>query len=536
MAIKRLGIGRMQPIQEGKWQEARFSSGMITMLDPADIPTSAAELLKNATTRFDKTSRRAGSVAFGPAAPDTDPIMRLVTIKKENNDEYTVRFTPTNLYKLSGSSWTQLTDSNAMGETLAGTISDRIRTADVLDSLVFANNGVNEIQLVDSTFASFAKLGNAPKYRYVTGFYNRVVGAALRDVNEVEVGWSGDANISVWDSATDETAGKSPIIESTSDLSDHITGIFGFTNIMILLREKSIWLTTKQPIGTNPFYFYSAIAGLGCDAPYSATVIAPNSLAWLDRRTGTVWTYTPGGTPEPIGRPIEKTILEGLDDPKGIFGSYDPINSEYEICYPRVGSSLVSTWKYNLRNKSWTYNEIENLNIIEDVELATAGTTIDELIGTIDNLSFPDGSDITIDELSPSSASISTRARGLTDGTIEVVDSTAVDDNGVQFETEIVSKTFELPGSEVNITRIEIEYIQQVGGTFTLEYTRDGGINWILAKTITPVEINKRKTLKFRRVIHAKTFKFRLRGVDGLFDILYYGIWVSPSGEDKEDD
>jgi len=515
-----------------KFVEARVNLGMITQIDPSDIPTGALQLAKNATVRFDRTSRRYGTVLLTPIKPNALTVLKTLFIKKNNGSPYTLRFTPTTVHSRQAAGWSPYTTLAA----LTGTVSDRISTAFVLDNLVFANNGADEIQLVNFAAETHADLGNAPKYRYVTGFYNRVVGAALRGVNEVQIGWSGDGNIAEWNPITDESSGNSPLVESPSDLSDYITGVFGLSNVLIVLREQSVWVGYKQPIAQFPFNFQAAIPGVGCDAPHSATVIL-GGVAWLDTRTAGVYAYTPGGELDRIGQNVESEIIKNVTDPKNIFGSYNPVFNEYTVCIPQVGSTLVRAWTYNFRTKAWVFSEYDSITSLDDTDLGTAGTTIDQLVGSIDNLQG------TIDSLSPTAVNISTRLFGKNTGDILLENPNADRDaqltptsanDGLIYETVLATKTFNIPEVDTYIAQVRIDYRPIKQCTLTLEYSKDGGDtdgSWKVAKSVTPVLINKTQLLIFNKNIKTRKFAFRVRASNGLFELVAFEIHVYPGGK-----
>ena len=538
----RLDAPRMKDLESFKFVEARVNGGMITTIDSADIPNSALQKAKNVRIRLDKTETRPGTILLEPVKPDSNRVLGLFLFKDKGGLSYTFRFTKSGIFIRNISEWTAVTG------TLTGGDGDRFRFASVLDSAIFSNNGVEPLQTIDTTALTFGNLGNAPRYRYVTGFFNRVVGAARRGSSEVEVGWSGDNNVTEWDPAVDESAGSSPIIESSSDLSDFISGIFGFTNVMILMREQSIWLATKQPIAQNPFNFYSAVPGIGCDAPNSIAT-AMGGIVWFDRRTGSVWFYTPGGQPERIGKPIDNKLVDGIDDPGIIYGSFASIPNEYTVGVPRVGTDLVSTYTFNFETKAWVYDEMYGITSINDTPVPSAITTIDQLFGTIDGL-IP-----TIDELSPAQAIIPTRVYGRNDGEILQELETSISDPihssqpaGTDvFEVELWSKTFTLPEVDMYFAEIVIEYKALDGGVFRLEYSKSGGDagdalasdpnadgDWVTAKTITPTKLNVPQLIRFVRQIKARRFAFRLFGKGSRFQILSYEIHAYPSGKSKE--
>ena len=518
-------------LESFKFVEAQVNKGMVTMIDPADIPPGAFQLIKNAYVRFDRTARRVGSLSLLPARPDYVAILKMASMKKKDGTTYTLRFTPSSVYVRGAGVW------NVITGVMNGGVADRIQTAVVNNELIFVNNGVDPVKKVDFLAATHAQLGNAPNYRYITGFYGRAVGAARRDANEVEVGWSGLDNIAEWNPAVDETAGSSAIQESPADLSDFITGIFSWTNIGVLLRERSLWTIQKQTIPQNPFFFSTAVPGIGCDSPYSAQIIG-SAIAWLDRRTGSVYAWQPGNVPEPIGRPIETTILNNIDNPATIFSSYDNVNNEYCVCIPQVGSNWVSVWTYNLRTKAWTKNEYYGLTAIDDIDLSTAGITIDQLGDiAIDNLAG------TIDGLSPAGNVITTRVFGRNDGTVGQIDINTDSDAphtdypaGIPYETILISKAFALPERDIYIAEVVIEYQSTRAGTLTLDYSKSGGVSsdWVQAKLITITELGKPKLLIFRKFIRTRKFAFRLSTNTGLIDILSFEIHAYPSGKSNQ--
>lgn len=514
--------------------EGMINQGMITMLDPADLPPAALQLAKNATVRFDRTSRRPGSVLLTPVKPDSSPILRLAYVKRNDGSAYTFRFTHSSVHTLGALAWT------AYAGALSGTRYDRIQTAYVDNRFVFSNNGADEIQEINFGTQTFADLGDAPKFRYITGFADRVVGAALRDNNEVLIGWSGNRNISVWNTAVDESAGNAPLVDSPADLSDFITGLFGLTNVMAVLREKSLWLATKQPIPQQPFYFFPAVPGVGCDSPYSASVVH-GGLAWLDRRTGSVyaWQAMPNAEPEPIGKPIEKTILDNVDDPAQIFAAYAPIPKEYSICIPQVGSNYVTVWTFSFRTKAWVKNEYYALTNIDDVELANAVISADQLGDVpVDELTG------TADELSPTGSIISNLTFGRDDGTVALEEVNTDTDaphtdfvNGIPYETITTSKAFKIPRFDHYIAEVLIEYEARRGGSFLLQYSRNGGAtedSWTTAKSVSYTQLGEPLELRFNKMIKATRFAWRLISNNGLFDILNYEVHMYRAGETRQ--
>lgn len=529
---------RKPNIRLHKLVTARVNRGMITSIDSADIPREALQLAKNAKVVFDKTGRRDGLSTFESAA-DSSPVLKMSFLKSPDGSGHTYRFTPDSIHDLQLSVWNAITQN----VPLVGTISDRFSVATVFDIFAFTNNGANAVQWIDPSidtsdnlidnYFEYMENGN---FRYCTGFYNRVVLAALREENEVLLAWTGEYGskatakhgLEDLDPLVNETSGFTPLVDSPSDVGDFITGIFGLTSVMVILREKSIWLATKQASFTNPFNAYSAVPGLGCDSPFSAKVTR-YGLAWLDRRSRTVYHYTPGGTPEPIGRPVEKNIINNISDPDTVFGAYDPIEDTYSVCIPAVGSNIVQVWTYYFQAQAWTYNEYEDISSFDTVELLVGFTAMDDLVGTMDNLVG------TFDELSPVVDSIPQRVFGFTNGTLAVPDPSVDSDVGTSFDTDLVSATIVLPGDDVYVANIVVEYNMRLSGTLELWYASDGGVDpntsFVLGDSFTPTVLGKPQIFTFRRVVHSRRYAFAIRASNGQFDILGYEVWVTVAGD-----
>ena len=472
-------------------------------------------------------------------AADGNPVLCVTTFKKQDDTSQTYRLTPFSVYQFTQANWIPLTTSTP----LHGALIDRIKAATILDTLVFTNNGADPIQKIDPATNTYAQLGNAPAYRYVTGFFNRAVGAALRGVNEVQIGWSGDDNVTEWDPTVDQTAGVTPLIESPADLGDYIKGIVGFTNVMIVARERSLWYAIKQPSSTNPFYFISAIPGIGCNCPYSIALTL-GGITWVDFLTRTAWFWQPGLQPERIGQNIEDQLFNGMANPDTVFGSYDPINNEYTVCIPQISSKLVVAWTYNFRTKAWASSQYYGITSLDDIDLSTGGVTIDELVGTIDGLQG------TIDSLSPPPVVKSSRIFGRDEGDLMLEDDAAttdavhpdfalgIADSNPDYLFDLISKDFVLPETDMYVAELVIEYVAFGNGSFTIQYSKTGGATpddvWIIAKSIMPTKFNVPQIITFRKQVKARRYAWRLQATDGLFAILGFEVHVYPSGKSRQ--
>lgn len=510
--------------------EARLNAGMITSVDSVDIPNGALTLALNARVRLDKTSRRYGKINESPAKPNSNKVLGIYVLKENNGTVTFLRFTKSSIHKRSGA-WTALTAGT--GGTLTGGDNDYFSTCVVQNKFFYAN-GVDKIQRLDTTAVTYKEAGaNAPKVKFITGFFNRVVGAYRVEGSEpdgpVTVVWCADADTTKWpnDVTPDPSSGQSPIIESPSDYADFATGIFGGPSYLILAREKSLWVATKQPSGSAPFNFSNTQVGIGSDSPNSIQR-TPGGLTFLDYRTGQVYAWQVGSYPEEIGASVFTDIIAAIDDPLKIFSGYDTQQQEYSIGIPIAGTTVIRVWTFSRRTKSWVYDEIDLLSCLGDIDSPFSNTTsFDELVGTFDQLTG------TFDQLGVTTVGKPARYFGYTNGEIYAEDKSSDTDVGVNYSTDIQSKDFHQPGIDTYFSRIKLKYQSKKAGSLILSYSKDRGKSWIVSKTVTYGAADI-KSIEHVRSVKAERLRWRITASSGLLDLIEYSVHVSPSGETQE--
>lgn len=497
---------------------ATLNGGMVTQLDAADIQPNQLTLAINANCRYDVISRRFGFNLLAPVKPNTKKVLAFTSFKDSDGNIALYRFDRNGVWLKAGA-WTGLG-----GAALTATDANVITFLSINDRAFFSNQAdpLQEINVVANTYA---QAGNSKTYKYYCSFGNRIVGANLLAITNspIEVGWSGDFNFDEWDPFVDFSAGFTPLVDNPSDFSDDITGIFGFANALLVMRERSVWLGTKQPSATNPFYFYTAVPEIGCDAPNSIAKI-PNGVAWYDRRLNNVYAYTLGmAEPLPIGDAIRKTLVAQVIDKTKLFSGYDSVNSEYILAIPIASSNIVRLWKFNFKVQAWTYSEIKFVSCVSPLDYTQASGKINDLIGKINELVGK------IDDLSPS-VNEPALFLGLTTGDI-LQESTAVDtDNGVVQQTTLNSKLFKLPVTNANVAQLHIEYRPILSGSFTINYSKDNGVTFKPYKSVTfsSTDQSKRLTIVCNKNVRCKTFMWQIVSTEGAFDVLEYSAFVFP--------
>lgn len=536
MANKMKGIQTSIPpeLQEKVLAVHTITKGMYSDIDPATIPEEGLILAKNAVVRSDKISRRPGNAIFSPLAPDSNRVLRVLDFVRGNNLSNLVRHTKNSIYYCVTTLWTQ-----CVGPALHGTDFDPVNSVVVNDRYFSTNNGVDPIVEVSVGNNSYVFLGNAPAYKKVTGFFNRLIGANLGGTipDPIALGWSGDLNFSEWDFTVDISAGSVRLIDSSEDVSDFITDVFGFDAVLIILRQKSIWMATKQPSASNPFNFFAKIPGLGCTCP-NGTAKFPLGIIFPDSRTKSVYTFTIDGNVEDIGQPIRRALMAAITNPNLVYGSYNPTEAEYSLCIPNEITLITQEWRYNFKQKAWTYIEIPVVSSITDVNTITNSKTIADLTGTIAALAG------TIFDLSGSVAILPRRIYGRFDGQIvietdgQVADSsfgttgygfdygddyggTLIGIGSIAFPTVLQSRVYKNSGYNLYISSVILEVYCRNIGSFTLSYSRDGGKTYTAVKvfTVTNAMLNKVISLRYKKLITCRRFAWQLTVTDIDFDL-----------------
>lgn len=503
--------------------EALLNGGMAANFDPSDLNDNQSPLIVNARVRRDKTIRRNGQSQFGPAKPDSLPVHANIEFRQGEVTSFLVRIAGNNLHYLAGSTWIPLTGS------LNSRTTDH---AIVLGQLIVAD-GAKRLQLVDLGAETVTDLGDlAPFAKYVTGFSERAVAASGGSSDEAveTLYWSGNRNLTEWDALIDISAGNKRLDTAPRVEVDPISGVFGFNSVMVIPREKSIWLATPQPIAADPFKTFRSVPGIGCNLPGSIA-IGRELMIFLDSRMRDIIIYRPGQNIESIGIAIRNLILNDFVDSKSVFSAYLTSEQEYYVGFETT--SVIKVWCFNFLTKAWTYDEVPNCTSLDFNDEFTDFISFDDLEGTFDGLTG------TFDELSGTPTSIPGLLYGYSNGDISREDATEDVDiresnspAGVPFTFELQSKEYKKSKDDITVTRIEIEYQAQRSSDITLQYTKNGGIDWVTAKTIASKE-GKVQILKFKKQLRARRLMWRLLADAGKFDLLGYELDIASGGESR---
>lgn len=528
--------------------EVRVDGGMNTRIDPSDLPNNQLTLARNVYINGDKTLRFDGSSYYEPMAllddllledgfnilteasdelslewGNQEPIVILYPFQRFDGTTVFLKFTQTRLYRKASTTWTEITSATPF--TLD--VGSRIRILAFNDRIFFVS-GKNNIYEINLSTNTYAYLGNSGKYKYITGFFNRIVAANKSDTtspNPTLVAWSGDLNFTEWDPNTDISAGNTPLLEAASDFADPITGLFGFASVMLILRERSLWTAQKRPVASNPFLFQAAFPFVGCDTPNSA-VQKRNGIIWYDYRSNQVYDYTLGDRPREVGDPVRDNIKPKISNKETPIGSYNAITNEYILTIPSTNTVTTYAYILNLNNGAWTERTINNCSCIYSFDNTTSVLLIDELANTINNLSG------TINDLGGITTDPPATLYGMNYGEILISDSVDTD-AGDPIESILQSKIYKTFDRQISISRLRFTYLPYREGSFIIEYNNGNG--WVEYKTVTfnLDQIGIRNRVACTKQVRAREYQWRIRSLAGNFAALDYSIDITPASFGK---
>lgn len=515
------------------FQAQDFLAGLIKDANPEGIPPNALQNLKNTVYTRNQLFRRNGLQAYAVTKPDTSRIMAMFAYSDVTTGINLLRFTPTTVNRIQSGGWVALT-----GPTLHSTSNDRYSFTVADGVAYFSNGGADVIQKINPVANTYAALGDAPKYKYIASGYNRIIGANLRAATDVpyQIGWSGDLNYAEWNSAVDISAGSTPLVNSPSDLSDDITGIFPLSSVLCITRQRSIWLATNIPSATNPFNFFVAVPRIGCDAP-GTIALAADGLIFYNYQTSSVYFYSPlgDGQPQEISQAVRRAIKADAVSPDNMFASYNPDTSVYSLFLTSNTTGLVKCYSYSFRTKTWVYDEFTNVSSVTDIDYASSDLTINQLTGTIAALAG------TIDQLGGLVANAS-RFFGFIDGTLctqplftgnsSNVGNIVATDNGTTISTIIDSKTFTNFGYDTYYNYVTVEYTPYSTGSISLQYSKDDGNTWTTYKTATVTSgmLYKSQIILSKKPVKTRNYIWRISSSDCMFSLNNFKVLAEKAG------
>ena len=401
-------IGQTRPlfISDGILEARDLSHGMVSAVPRALRPVGSASFLQDARIREDWIGRRWGYIDFLDK-PSDDYIIRLVNHHSEDGNNYIIRIAHGALYVTDNNAdWYELqipaaNPGDPKTDFAFAVNAEHVSAAQTFGHLYLANY-YQRLLIVDPVANEILEIPDAPKCKYIASFADRIVCAFLDDpvdgILPFGIQWSRNGSPALY---TGEGSGRENLVSSPSDTGDEITGVFIFGSVLVIFRERSIWLGTRQPFSLAPFRFDAVVTNIGCDMPRSIARITDvqgslTGFIFGDSRTGSVYSYTPGSDPieVPGSSRVGTKLLEGLVSPKTVRGIYDPYFKEYHFGFPTDPNALERLqqfWVMSLENNSISQDTGPFCTSIDSILSTSRELPIDEIQGDVDDLpSFVD--------------------------------------------------------------------------------------------------------------------------------------------------
>lgn len=405
------------------------TAGIVNNLPRDKRPPGSLITGTNARVRKNWVGRRPGWSRYAELPPDVNDIIKVVPFRDQEDVDWIIRLAVGSAHasRTNSGNWNPFT-----GDLLQ--FYSKITYAQFPPSRMFVAVGpqqkITEINIENFTMTEvpateyicgtdpliFSR-AIIPSAKFVTSFAERIVVAYLYREDGVFSGgiqWSKPEDPLEWNQLEPVVVGGVPnpcnLVEtgageeflnfSPSDTGDEITGIFSFEQVMIILRERSIWHATRQPFATAPFRFIPVTTEVGCDMPYTA-VRVESGLIFADYRTKGVYFYRPGILPQRLNDNIADldSFLQGITNLETAEAAFDPLNREYHLSYSTTAAPsdnrLGDTDVLNLETGGWVHDlgplstfissidDVGDQLMIDDVP-----TMIDVTPGTIDSYAF----------------------------------------------------------------------------------------------------------------------------------------------------
>lgn len=508
--------------------EVQEIAGMVSAPQRARRPAGSGTLVRNARCRDYWVGRRPGTSVYMPK-PDGNPVHGVLTVYLPNDIQWLLRITDQDIYGTrSSDGWHQFTST---GNPLTGT--SHIRTSQLLGYLILATAHTKLIG-VDLNNQTYDEIEQAPRAKFVTSFADRIVAANVLDpgFGSTTIKWSANADPFVWSALDDESAGQETLVSSPADTGDDITGLVSLRNLMLILRERSLWIATRNPVAIAPFRFEPLSVGIGCGLPYSVTKVQ-DAVVWADYRTSAVWMWQPGSAPRKISDVIRSDLFRDLKNFSWAEGAYDPVENEYHLglATDEDERRIHKVWVFNFNTGQWSYDDGPEITTIGQAVELNDLVMIDELTDDIDD-QVADPSDV----LKPNPDGVIDDWAGPEVLGTKIFKGTAAGDvifqsyeyntdyNGRWFEFEWVSQNLGSFSRKRTFAGLVVGAEAEQGGEVRFCTSRDNNL-WEINVSVNCVPEPGEQSLRLGATpLTGRNIYFRLRTIIGGFRMVSYAV------------
>lgn len=509
-----------------QWTERfPFGTGGENKDVPADsVSPDEAHLIENYKIKRSRIEPAWGYSEVG--SPKTSPVEILdINLYKElDGTSRLIRLDEDDLQHWAGSSWSTVSGN---GDAMTGDQDDKIRSAMVLNTFVWVNgvDAPKKWSQGDSTYSDLTADSNAPSTaRFVVPFAERAVFADIgtgtsRDTQRVEWSVSGDET-----DFTGTGAGGANLYDAQGNVpADDIMGLEVFSNFLVVLRQRSIWLGQRTGDARAPIRFNSALQGYGVIARDSVQICGSLGIIFLGNDN--VYLYNPQNRePIPVGQPIRDALFNELDRSKldKVRSLYDPDENEYWLIIPdsddtwATNAYILSVDRIQTEDKFvWSERDLSQ----DPVTAAHAGPTAGLGSSFGNRRSKP--------------------LIGSDGGETFEIDESNTDDDSTTVTGVFESPQFTAGNRLIDLRRLDIAYTKVSGGSasITVDFSEDGGNSFGTQSTYAlPVteEAVEEVSLGVPSGVYDRSVMFRVQvDADQGIELIGYRLGFVPRGQLK---
>lgn len=497
---------RYEELPEGVFEVDQFR-GMINSIPKRMRDVSSFSELINFRNREGVVTIRPGSTYIAQPAPNSQPILKLVTFENESGAIFLVRLCDTSVHVDEGTG-TFTTYTHPFSST-----GQLFSSAQFIDQLYIAN-GVQRVMNVDFGGNVVTEIAGAPRARYLATFAERVIAANVTGA-PYGIYWPVNADPTDWAGVG---SGEENLVQGASSLGDDITGLWPLGDVLVILRQRSVWIAERRPSADNPFVFRKIIDRVGCDAPFGSCLI-DNAIVFCNVAQEAVYMFSLGEGLKLINGDVKDGFFSGIQDLSYLELEWDVQEKELLVKVPNVSGSRYSTkmWVWNALSGAWSYDAMPAF-----VTLASAGSgtnssnmRIDDLIGNIDGLL---GSIDSLGNISGESQLFESMYFGMPDGNIISYDYGAVSDAGVPITATAISQDMGKRATRRTVQDLGWEVRVTDAASVSLSQSRDAE-TWKNVKTVGAF-LSTRKLLLPKTRITGDELYWKLEATGGILSLV----------------
>jgi hypothetical protein len=339
--------------------------------DRASFNPLASELSVNAIPVQDGWGPMPSLIPYSDALPG--PCFGATIVRDSDGGFFIVAGTQSALYRLTGTSWTNISGASAPYSVAD---SDRWQFARFGTQLIATALGKPPQVLDVDLGGNFADLANAPQAKFVCVAGDFVVFGHL--LNEpYTLKWSGINDATYW------TVGERGSDVQLLPDGDEITGLFGAPKGAYIFQRNAQRTMSFNPASGYTFTIDVAHPTRGSLAPLSIVQVGPGDFIFLSQDG---WFRGSGANCTPIGvERVDKWFFDSIDteDLAIVRCVADPFEKIVWAQYP------IQAGGYTLLGYKWSLDRFctaDNAGITELVSLVTQAATIDSISDTIDSV------------------------------------------------------------------------------------------------------------------------------------------------------